>query len=411
MMENNGAIKVAEPRGGKIARSNPSLFFWGIFILLVGLVGGIAGGTASSYYLATQTNIITSSPALEEWYKEKQEASSPQVAGSTEIKLQESSAVIDVVKNSNDAVISIIGVEENSGFFGTSESAGSGFVIDKEQGLVITNKHVVQNGQANYQILTNNGEAVSVDSDDIFLDPVNDIAIIQVQFPADMQIQELELGDSEALLPGQLVIAIGNALGKFDNSVTTGVVSALGRQIDVGSRLDEMLVDVIQTDAAINPGNSGGPLLNSAGQVIGVNTAVAGNAENIGFAIPINNVKVALESFLEYGEIIRPWLGVSFVQITPDLAKANDIDIDYGAYINQLVTDGPADKAGVKQNDIITHIDDQKITYQDGLIEIMQRYQVGEVVSVDVLRPHDNLGKEFEELELKITLEARQASL
>lgn len=402
------------PKAPKPSRGGGAFWMTLFVALFIGVLAGGAGGAGAAYYLLNETTLVTESNAFTHWENERNLVrDAPVQTSTTQFTIQESSAVIDVVRDNTDAVVSILGTEQVESFFGgtfDSESAGSGFVIDREDGLVITNRHVVDSQNASYQVVTKNGEAVEVPRDKIFLDPINDIAILEVVFPEDLDVGEVELGDSSALVPGQLVIAIGNALGMFDNSVTTGVVSALGRQIDVGQSASEILVDVIQTDAAINPGNSGGPLLNSAGQVIGVNTAVAGDAENIGFAIPIDNVEVALESYREYGEVVRPWLGVSFTQITPDLARANDLELTSGAYINQVVENGPAAKAGIQGNDIIAKIDDQELTVQDGLIEVMQKYQVGDVVTVEIWRDTGGGVESLETLEFEVELEARDLS-
>ncbi len=236
-------------------------------------------------------------------------------------------------------------------------------------------------------------------------DPINDIAILKIEgqdFPT------VELGDSSTLKVGQTVIAIGNALGEFRNTVSTGVISGLSRSITAGGAGigSEQLIGVIQTDASINPGNSGGPLLNLAGQVIGINTAMASGAENIGFAIPINAVKNTIESVRQYGRIVRPWLGVRYVMVNKTIAEENKLSVDYGALIvrGEKVTDlavipgSPADKAGLEENDIILEVNGQKIDQDHPLAMIISRYQPGDEITLKVLH-------KGEEKEVKVKLE------
>ena len=193
---------------------------------------------------------------------------------------------------------------------------GTGFVVDA-QGLIVTNKHVVADSQAQYQVITADNQSYPVQN--IYRDPANDLAFLKIDAQG---LTPVELGDSDNLKVGQFVVAIGTALGEFRHTVTTGVISGLGRGITAGSVFEgyvEELDNVIQTDAAINPGNSGGPLINSAGQVVGVNVAVASGAENIGFALPINTVKTALADFTRPG-IFRPFLGVNYTMISQEAA-------------------------------------------------------------------------------------------
>ncbi|HUV46688.1 MAG TPA: trypsin-like peptidase domain-containing protein, partial [Candidatus Bathyarchaeia archaeon] len=234
----------------------------------------------------------------------------------------------------------------------------------------------------------------------IFRDPSIDLAILQVSAK---DLKPVELGDSEKLKVGQFVIAIGTALGEFRNTVTTGVISGLGRGVTAGDPFggySEELENVIQTDAAINPGNSGGPLLNSFGQVIGVNVATTAGAENIGFAIPINIVKTALDDFNKTGRFERPFLGVRYQIISLELALLNEVP--EGAYVVEVIDNSPAQKAGVKKGDVITKIDGQKIDEKKGgLAKIIQSKKIGERVKLEVWR--DGKG-----LELEVTLEISQ---
>ncbi|HUS60139.1 MAG TPA: trypsin-like peptidase domain-containing protein, partial [Nevskiaceae bacterium] len=234
------------------------------------------------------------------------------------------------------------------------QDIGTGFIVSQD-GLVVSNKHVVSDTQAKYRVITKDDQEFEVEK--IYRDPVNDLAILKIN-PAGNNLKPIELGDSSNLKVGQFVMAIGTALGEFRHTVTTGVISGLGRGITAGSPFEgyvERLDNVIQSDAAINPGNSGGPLLNSAGQVIGVNVAVAAQGQNIGFAIPINILKESIENFNKTGRFERAFLGVRYRMISQDLALLNEVP--QGAYIVEVVSGSPADKAGVKVGDIITKLD------------------------------------------------------
>jgi S1-C subfamily serine protease len=400
------AQPVAPPRGAT------NWFAIGLVSLVIGaLAGGLVGG-----------GLLWAASERPEWLETLGfDRDAVDAAGDgtdvvrTEVVVEEDSNVIDVVKQANPAVVSIIGtIQQRSFFFNQvieSEAAGTGFVIDRENGIILTNRHVVSE-DGDYRILTSNGTEIEVPEDNIHIDPLNDLAILWVEIPDAAEVSELTLGMSSELQPGQSVIAIGNALGKFNNTVTTGVVSALGRQINVGDALgeEELLIDLVQTDAAINQGNSGGPLLNSLGQVIGINTAVAGGSENIGFAIPIDDAKVAIESYLENGRIVRPWLGITYVQITENIAAAYDLPVDRGAYVTEVVADTPAAKAGIRVDDILLEIDDQALSPDNTIIKVLQNYQVDDTVRVRLQRPDDVRAEtpQYEEMTLDVTLEARQ---
>jgi serine protease Do len=332
------------------------------------------------------------------------EKSIPSASISNTTVLREENLVIDVVKNVGPSVITI-GVRFDptsrslsdpfSLFFGQSPQTeeeeeeiqyiGSGFVIDT-QGLIVTNKHVVSDTDLEYVIVNEDGQSFTVE--DIYRDPLNDLAILRVN---GNNLKAVTLGDSENLQVGQYVIAIGTALGEFRNTVTTGVISGLGRGITAGSPYEgfvERLDDVIQTDAAISPGNSGGPLLNSNGQVIAVNTAVASSGQNIGFAIPINIVKQSLENFNETGQFNRPYIGVAYRMLGERLAQANDLP--QGAYIQEVVQDSPADNAGLEVGDIITDIDGEKLTDDTGgLAGAMSNKKVGDQITLNYFRDGD----------------------
>lgn len=267
---------------------------------------------------------------------------------------------------------------------------GSGFVVDKT-GLVVTNKHVVAQGVASdYKVVLKDESEHQVEK--IWRDPANDLAILKIEGG---DFQTIEMGDSNKLKVGNFVIAIGTALGEFRHTVTTGVVSGLGRGITAGDpsagsgQAFEKLDNVIQTDAAINPGNSGGPLLNSAGQVIGVNVAVSQGANNIGFALPINLVRESLKNFNDTGAFDRPFFGVRYQVISKEQAILNGVAA--GGYVVEVVGGSSADSAGIKKGDIIISFDGKKLVEADSakgyeLAELISKKKIGDKVEVEVWR-------------------------
>ncbi len=317
-------------------------------------------------------------------------------AGETRKIVNEESVVIDVVETVSPSVVTVsIQTPKRTVFNfspfgglqqrvegGTPQDIGSGFIISNS-GLIITNKHVVQT-DGSYKVITQDNKEYDVKQ--ISRDPSNDIAILKIDAS---DLKPVELGDSSNLKVGQSVIAIGTALGEFRHTVTTGVISGLGRGITAGSIYEgyiEKLDDVIQTDAAINAGNSGGPLLNSAGQVIGINVAVASSAQNIGFAIPVNVVKSALEEFNKSGKFsAKAYLGVEYQMVSKQSAILNDIP--QGAYVVNIVPGSPAEKAGIEVDDIIVKIGNDKIVDQEnGLSDIIKKYKPGDEVEVEIWR-------------------------
>jgi serine protease Do len=275
---------------------------------------------------------------------------------------------------------------------------GSGFFVSSD-GLIVTNKHVVDQTNAEYTVFTNDGK--KHEAKVIARDPVLDIALIKIEgigFPY------LSLGNSDSLDVGQSVIAIGNALGEYRNTVSVGVVSGLARSITAGdnSGNSEVLDHVIQTDAAINPGNSGGPLLNLEGEVIGVNVAIAEDSQNVGFALPINSVKGAINSVKLTGKIIRPYLGVRYVVIDAEMKDKNNLTVDYGVLVKAgatasglaVIPGSPADKAGIVENDIILEIDGVKLDEKTSLASIIREKNVGQVINLKIL--HKGTEKMFQ---------------
>lgn len=316
----------------------------------------------------------------------------------------EESVTIDIVKEAGPSVVTVAEEVDPTQprspfdyFFNTPEeganepqSIGTGFVVNSD-GLIVTNKHVVS-GKQEYVVISNDEKIYPVER--IYRDPLNDIALLQIDPSANPgeRLPALELGDSSQLQVGQYVIAIGTALGEFSNTVTTGIISGLGRGITAGSPYEgsvERLDNVIQTDAAINPGNSGGPLLNSSGQVIGVNTAVSAAGQNIGFAIPINTIKASLENFNETGRFDRAYLGVAYQMVTSDIAALNDIP--QGAYVQEVIQGTSADEAGIQEGDIITEIDGQRINDETQLAVLIGQKQVGDSITLTIYRDGETL--------------------
>ena len=319
--------------------------------------------------------------------------------------VSEESVVIDVVEKVSPSVVTVGIVQDRPvfeydpfdpfGFFQAPRQRstqreeadiGSGFIVSGE-GLIVTNRHVVDNADASYKIITSDNTSYEVEN--VYRDPANDIAIIKINPSAGsgQALKPVEMGDSDSIKVGQLVIALGTPLGEFRGSATKGIVSGIGRGITAGSPFEgvaEQLDNVIKTDAAINPGNSGGPLVNSSGQVIGVNTAVASGAENISFALPINLVKDALDNFRKTGSFDRAFLGVSYRMVTRQLSIMNNIP--EGAFVLELVEGSSADDAGIQREDIITHFDAQRIQGDDGLAQLINKKKIGDRVVVRIWR-------------------------
>lgn len=300
----------------------------------------------------------------------------------------------DVLNNSLDVFRQMFGVyEEKVESTNIERDIGTGFIIS-EDGLIVTNKHVVSDLGAKYKVVIGKDETVEVVN--IYRDPVNDLAIIKVNKSG---LKPVEMGDSSKLKVGQTVIAIGTALGEFRSTVTKGVISGLGRGITAGGVGIgmEKLEDVIQVDAAINSGNSGGPLFDSSGKVIGVNVAVSQGGQNIGFALPINLVKQSVDNFKTTGEFDRPYLGVSYQIVSKEAALLNEVPA--GAYIQSVIDGSPAQKGGLKIGDIITEIDGKKIIdmKDTSIAGIVNQKKIGDLLKIKYFRD-----KTETELEVKL---------
>jgi S1-C subfamily serine protease len=283
--------------------------------------------------------------------------------------------------------------------------AGSGFMVS-EDGYIVTNKHVVSDEKAEYTVIMQDGRKFVAQV--LARDPSNDVAILKIDA---VGLPFVRLGNSDALQVGQSVIAIGYALGRFGNTVSTGILSGLERSIHAGANngSSEDLFGVIQTDTAINPGNSGGPLLAMNGEVIGVNVAIVEGAQSIGFSLPINDVKRVFESVRNTGKISRPYMGIRYRMIDQALREKNQLPVANGALVVRgdlaedlaVVPGSPADVAGVKENDIILEIHGKKLSEDYPLAAAVRQFDVGETVKMKVLRG----GKE---MEIAVTLAERQ---
>ncbi len=375
---------------------HPKVRFLAIALLIIvstssGFVGGLFAKNSSS--LMTDT-------------AEKQQ-----------VVLQEHGDLIG--KIADDVGKSVVSIETKAttqGFFGPSESEGAGTgIILTEDGLILTNRHVVPTGTSGVRVILSDGtefDDVSVVGRTASRDSL-DIAFLKINNTDGRKLTPAKIGDSSKMQVGDPVVAIGNALGQFQNTVTSGIISGYGRSVQASdSRGSENLENLFQTDTAINPGNSGGPLVNVNSEVIGINTAVAaGGAQNIGFAIPINDVSGLIDSVKQTGKLQRPYIGVIYIPITNDVAEQYGLSVKRGAYIappaiiggNPLVEGGPAEKAGLKAGDIITKIDDKAVDQTNSLSSLVNKHKVGDKVKMTILRD----GKEQN---IDVTLEAAPSS-
>lgn len=389
-----------------------------IAMILGTIGGGLAGGTAALMLDRDDDKVeVTSTPSaqVDEVANEitpessdptATEAAEPTAPQVTEVQHPTEQAetlpsIADIVAEVNDGVVTVINQQQFRGFFdepsGDLQPAGTGtgFVIS-EDGYIVTNQHVVE-GSESLEVIFANGERAEATL--VGLDSFTDLAVIKVDQP--MQ-TVLTFGDSTTLRPGDEIIAIGSALGDYTNTVTQGVISGLGRQLSGNLR------NMIQHDAAINPGNSGGPLLNMAGEVIGVNTAVVRqastgvSAEGLGFAIPSASVQEIVNTLIAEGEVVRPYLGISYQVVTPNIASIEGFEVQYGVWVRDLPTGGPAATAGIQVNDIITALNGEQINLQNPLEDLLFQYQPGDTIQVEVHRPSTG-----ETLTFDVTLETR----
>jgi serine protease Do len=414
-----------------------------ILIIILSFLFGILGSVVSDRFILPQIY----NNFYGHYTNNNTNATRPIIEPTKVIETTAESSIIDVAKEVSPSVVSIVITKElttyyndpfnlffndpfsNDPFFNGQQpiprtpqqapktekqtvGGGSGFMITQD-GLVLTNKHVVDDPQADYTIITKDGteyKAVVVTKD-----PLNDMAILRMKTKDGKAVSNMPvvkfISDIKNIQVGQMVVAIGNALAQFDNTVTTGVISAKGREITAGGGFGmnvEQLKGLIQTDASINPGNSGGPLVSLSGEVLGINTAIASGAQGIGFAIPLDEQTInrILQQIQQYGKIVRPYLGVRYVMITPDMNKQYNLGTNQGAWIKAdqdlppVVAGTPAAKAGLKGGDIVTKVDgkalDDKYTLQDAVAE----KNPGDTITLTILRD----GKEQE---LSVHLEER----
>ncbi len=381
------------------------------------VLGGATGGLAG-FYIASKAagQPISLQEAVKEAISGDEDKGKDDAAqaGSGKVALaDESTQISEMVKKASPSVVSIIiskSVSQRSavdffdfgpfGFdFGAPEGgsgsselrqvgSGSGFVISAD-GVIVTNRHVVADTEASYTVVLSDGK--KYDAKVLARDTVIDLALMKIEAK---NLPYLALGDSDKLELGQTVVAIGNSLGEFSNSVTRGIVSGLNRRVVAGDGYygSETIDAAIQTDAAINPGNSGGPLLALDGSVVGVNTAVSVQGQSVGFAIPINVAKRSIDSVKQHGRIVRPYLGVRYVLINSEMANRNQLPVSNGALVSRGTSAGelavspgsPADKAGIVENDIILEADGKKIDSDHPLTDVITRKNVGDKVTLKV---------------------------
>jgi serine protease Do len=368
--------------------SNFKGFLVGLAVSIVLLVSALGGAIADRLFVFKPLDLLLQRSTLTNESNPAQKI------------VSEESVVIDVAEKVSPSVVTVTiqtpqrrilqfspfgGFQfQNQG--GQAQDIGSGFIVSSD-GLIVTNKHVVSETNGSYKVVTKDNKEFPVK--EINRDPNNDIAVLKIDASG---LTPVNLGSSDNLKVGQFVVAIGTALGEFRHTVTTGVISGLGRGITAGSSFEgfvEQLDNVIQTDAAINPGNSGGPLLDSTGRVIGINVAIAQGAQNVGFAIPINVVKDALGQFNANGKFpAKAYLGVEYQMVPKQSAILNNVP--EGAYIVNVIAGSPAEKAGLKVDDIITKFDEVALSDDNALTKEIAKHKSGDQIKLDVYRDGQN---------------------
>jgi serine protease Do len=355
------------------------------FLLMLALVlaSALAGAFLGARYAISQLTPVVSEPAITASELDSETLPNQIVVSSSEI----STIITEVVEMVEPAVVTVVGSIPGQrtffGYTGDQQVSGSGFIISAD-GYIITNNHVIDGVDSISVILSDGTEMpAAVVSSDLFAD----LAVLKIDggVPA-----IVVMGDSDRLKPGETVIAIGSPLGDFRNSVTTGVISATGRMIDTGQGYE--MENLLQTDAAINSGNSGGPLVNLAGEVVGVNTLVvrgsntSANAEGLGFAIPSNTALLISNQIIEKGYFARPYLGVQVQQIDPSVAVRYDLPVEWGAFVVKVGSNTPAEQAGILPGDIIVRISEALLDEDTIFINALFNYQPGDLVEIEVVR-------------------------
>lgn len=347
------------------------------------------------------------------WIESDHNSSHPTTTAQKEVVSSESQLINSIAKTVSPSVVSVnvTGQTTTQSFFGpqtqSQQSAGTGIIISSN-GLIVTNRHVVPQGTTSVSVTLSDGtelDNVQVLGRTSTSDSL-DIAFLKITDTKGKKLVPATLGDSSKVQVGDRVVAIGNALGQFQNTVTSGIISGFGRSVQASEDGDqtgstsENLQDLFQTDAAINEGNSGGPLVNASGQVIGINTAIAGGAQNIGFSIPINDVSGLIKTVLQTGKFQQPFLGVRYISLTNDVAKQLNLKTTTGAYVipadrndgqDPVVSGSPAAKAGIKGGDIIEAVDGTNIDENHSLTSLLDQHSVGDQVSLKVLRNGNQL--------------------
>lgn len=380
--EHSAPVEIPQPTGTAPTRNRKGRVLGLVFALLLASSAGFFGG----------------------WLGSKQNTNETAVEKQQVVLKTQGQVISKLASSAGPSVVSIETTTQGvaNSFFGqrATEQVGAGTgIIISDNGTVITNRHVVPAGTTDVAIVLSDGtrlddvEVIGRTSKQDSLD----VAFLKIKDTKGKTLSPARLGDSGKMQVGDPVVAIGNALGQFENTVTSGIISGHGRSVQAvsedGSEA-ENLENLFQTDAAINQGNSGGPLMNLDGEVIGINTAVASGSENIGFAIPINDVKGMVEGAITEGKLERPYLGVVYISITADLAKEYNLKSEQGAYIpaaseiNQdpLVNGGPAEKAGLKERDIIIKIDDKVIDRKHSITSLLGKRSVDDTVKLTVIR-------------------------
>ncbi len=371
------------PKVNIVKLKNQRLAKRATLILVCGLVG--FGGGLLGAQLNNQGDLAKTTTAQKQQYVSSEGELIAQIAKDV------GQSVVSIEAQSQTSVQDIFGFS----FPQQQTGAGTGFIIS-DSGIIVTNRHVVPAGTTDVSVTLSDGtkftgvDVIGRTSQSSSLD----VAFLKINDLKGKKLTSVTLGDSSKMQVGDRVIAIGNALGQFQNTVTSGIISGYGRDVTATDQTGigaETLSDLFQTDAAINPGNSGGPLVNISGEVIGINTAVAGGAQNIGFAIPINDIKGLIDGVLASGELKQPYLGVRYVSLTDDIAYQYNLPVNRGAYIapsNQasVLPGSPADKAGLKEKDIITKVNDIAIDDKTNLTSALSRFKVGDSVKLTVIR-------------------------
>jgi serine protease Do len=393
--------KLGAGQGGGLSRRASLIGV--VVVLAMSLCGGFLGG----------------------WLAAEKNAASPSSSTQKEIVSSEGQLINSVAKKVSPSVVSINVTSQSAaqsvfsfGQVQSEKSAGTGIIISAN-GLIVTNRHVVPEGTTSVSVTLADGtqlDDVKVIGRTAAKDSL-DIAFLKINDARGKKLVPARLGDSSKMQVGDRVVAIGNALGQFQNTVTSGIISGYGRTVQASDQSgdpssSENLQDLLQTDAAINEGNSGGPLVNANGEVIGINTAVAGGAQSVGFAIPTNDVSGLIKTVLKTGTFRQPYLGVRYISLTNDIAAQLGLKVTRGAYVIPADKNGgqapvlpgsPAEKAGIKSGDVVQAIEGAKIDDNHSLTALLVQHAVGDRVALQVLR-------DGRQLDVTVTLDAAKTN-